>query len=66
MVDGFAASKYCKMKYKYIFKNKIAPAPESGDWQKIKLKDHETLELFEVQKWQTTFLKALTKRNEMN
>ena len=30
-VDGFAASKYCKIEYKYIFKNKIATAPESGD-----------------------------------
>ena len=31
MVDGFAASKYCKIKYKYVSKNKIVPAPESGE-----------------------------------
>ena len=34
MVDWFAASKYCEIKYNCIFENKIAPAAEFGDWPK--------------------------------
>ena len=34
MVDGFAACEYSKMINLYIFKNKVAPAPESADRQK--------------------------------
>ena len=46
------------MKYKHIFKNEVALASRSVDWQKKNFLNHETQELFEVQKRQTTFMKA--------
>ena len=57
MVDGFAASKYCEIKYKYIFKKKLRPPPNLLTGKNI-FKNLETQELFEVQKRQATFMKA--------